>query len=66
MDLAPTPEQQAVKDAVERFCQKQVTPERLGAWEREPRRIDARAADGHGGDGRSDEDEGGFFRGGTM
>lgn len=41
MQLTPTPEQQAVKDAVERFCQEQVTPERLVAWEREPRRIDA-------------------------
>ena len=40
MQLAPTPEQQALTDAVERFCQEQVTPERLMAWEREPRRID--------------------------
>ena len=32
----------------------------------EPRRIEARAADGRGGEGRPDEDEGGFFRGGTM
>jgi alkylation response protein AidB-like acyl-CoA dehydrogenase len=41
MQLTPSPEQQALKDAVERFCQEQVTPERLFAWEREPRRIDA-------------------------
>ncbi len=41
MQLAPTAEQQALMSAVERFCQEQVTPERLLAWEREPRRIDA-------------------------
>jgi alkylation response protein AidB-like acyl-CoA dehydrogenase len=41
MDLMPSAEQQAVKDAVERFCREQVTPERLLAWQREPRRIDA-------------------------
>lgn len=41
MQLAPTPDQQALMSAVERFCQEQVTPERLLAWEREPRRIDA-------------------------
>jgi alkylation response protein AidB-like acyl-CoA dehydrogenase len=41
MDLFPTPEQQDLMDAVERFCREQVTPERLLAWEREPRRIDA-------------------------
>jgi alkylation response protein AidB-like acyl-CoA dehydrogenase len=40
MDLSPTPEQDALSSAVERFCQEQVTPERLAAWEREPRRID--------------------------
>lgn len=40
MQLSPTAEQQAVTEAVERFCQEQVTPERLVAWEREPRRID--------------------------
>lgn len=41
MQLSPTPEQQALQDAVERFCREQVTPERLIAWEQEPRRIDA-------------------------
>ena len=41
MHLSPTPEQQALKDAVARFCREQITPERLQAWEREPRRIDA-------------------------
>jgi alkylation response protein AidB-like acyl-CoA dehydrogenase len=41
MQLSPTPEQQDILDAVERFCREQVTPERLLAWEREPRRIDA-------------------------
>ncbi|MDX2167154.1 MAG: acyl-CoA dehydrogenase family protein [Deltaproteobacteria bacterium] len=40
MDLARTPEQQALADAVERFCQEQLTPERLSAWQREPRGID--------------------------
>src|SRR5262245_9023745 len=40
MQLSPTPEQQDILDAVERFCREQVTPERLLAWEREPRRID--------------------------
>ncbi len=32
----------------------------------EPRRIEARAADGRIGEERGDDDEGGFFRGGTM
>ena len=41
MQLSPTAEQQALQDAVERFCREQVTRERLIAWEREPRRIDA-------------------------
>jgi alkylation response protein AidB-like acyl-CoA dehydrogenase len=40
MELSPSPEQEALASAVERFCQEQVTPERLAAWEREPRRID--------------------------
>lgn len=40
MQLTPTPEEKALTDAVARFCQEQVTPERLQAWEREPRRID--------------------------
>src|SRR5579862_9694446 len=41
MQLTPTADQQALMSAVERFCQEQVTPERLRAWESEPRRIDA-------------------------
>ena len=41
MQLTPTDEQQALMSAVERFCQEQITPERLRAWEGEPRRIDA-------------------------
>jgi alkylation response protein AidB-like acyl-CoA dehydrogenase len=40
MDLARTADQQALADAVERFCQEQLTPERLTAWQREPRGID--------------------------
>jgi len=40
MHLAPTDEQQEVKDAVRRFCEQQVTPERLASWEREPDGID--------------------------
>jgi alkylation response protein AidB-like acyl-CoA dehydrogenase len=40
MYLAPTAEQQELKDAVRRFCDAQVTPERLAIWEREPRGID--------------------------
>jgi alkylation response protein AidB-like acyl-CoA dehydrogenase len=40
MQLTPTAEQQALKDAVERFCQDQVTPERLQAWERDAAGID--------------------------
>ena len=40
MQLAPTPDQQALQEAVERFCREQITPERLRAWESEPRRID--------------------------
>ncbi|MGH7787821.1 MAG: acyl-CoA dehydrogenase family protein, partial [Candidatus Binatia bacterium] len=43
MELSPTAEQQALKDAVERFCQEQITPERLQAWEKEPRGIDIAA-----------------------
>jgi alkylation response protein AidB-like acyl-CoA dehydrogenase len=35
------PLEQALQEAVERFCREQVTPERLRAWEREPRGIDA-------------------------
>jgi alkylation response protein AidB-like acyl-CoA dehydrogenase len=41
MQLSLTPEQEALQDAVARFCRKQVTPERLLAWQREPRGIDA-------------------------
>ena len=41
MRLTPTPEQQELCDAVERFCQEQITAERLTAWQREPRGIDA-------------------------
>jgi alkylation response protein AidB-like acyl-CoA dehydrogenase len=41
MQLTPTPDQQALQEAVERFCREQITPERLRAWEDEPRRIDA-------------------------
>ncbi len=40
MHLSPTPEQQELKDAVRRFCDEQVTPERLAAWEKEPAGID--------------------------
>jgi alkylation response protein AidB-like acyl-CoA dehydrogenase len=43
MQLVPTPEQQALLDAVERFCREELPPERLQAWEREPRRIDDHA-----------------------
>jgi len=42
MDLSFTPEQQELKDAVRRFCAEEVTAERLAAWEREARGIDAR------------------------
>jgi 3-oxocholest-4-en-26-oyl-CoA dehydrogenase beta subunit len=41
MHLSPTVEQQEIKDAVRRFCDEQVTPERLAAWEREPSGVDA-------------------------
>lgn len=41
MHLAPTAEQQEIKDAVRRFCDEQVTAERLAAWEREPSGVDA-------------------------
>lgn len=41
MRLTPTPEQQELCDAVARFCQEQITAERLTAWQREPRGIDA-------------------------
>lgn len=40
MRLAPTAEQQELKDAVRRFCDQQITPERLATWEKEPRGID--------------------------
>jgi alkylation response protein AidB-like acyl-CoA dehydrogenase len=35
MYLSPTSEQQELKDAVRRFCQEQITPERLAAWEKD-------------------------------
>ncbi len=41
MYLAPTAEQQEIKDAVRRFCDEQVTPARLAAWEQEPTGVDA-------------------------
>src|SRR5262249_34844807 len=41
MQLSPTPEQEALQEAVARFCREQVTPERLQAWQREPGGIDA-------------------------
>jgi alkylation response protein AidB-like acyl-CoA dehydrogenase len=41
MELRPSSEQQALMEAVERFWREQITPERLAAWEREPRGIDA-------------------------
>jgi len=40
MHLSPTTEQQELKDAVRRFCDEQITPERLAAWEKEPRGVD--------------------------
>ena len=40
MRLTPTPEQQELCDAVERFCAEQITAERLQAWQREPRGVD--------------------------
>ncbi|MFQ5666668.1 MAG: acyl-CoA dehydrogenase family protein [Candidatus Binatia bacterium] len=40
MYLAATREQQELKDAVRRFCEEEITPERLAAWERTPRGID--------------------------
>jgi len=40
MHLAPTTEQQELKDAVRRFCAEQITPERLAAWDKEPAGID--------------------------
>ena len=46
MRLTPTPEQQELCDAVARFCTEQITPERLTAWQREPRGIDTAAWNG--------------------
>ncbi|MEO8603924.1 MAG: acyl-CoA dehydrogenase family protein, partial [bacterium] len=40
MELARSAEQQELADAVERFCQEQLTPERLTAWQSQPRGID--------------------------
>ncbi len=41
MRLAPTTEQQELKDAVRRFCDEQVTPERLASWDQTASGIDA-------------------------
>ncbi len=35
MELAPSPEQQALTEAVRRFCDEQITAQRLVAWEQE-------------------------------
>ena len=43
MHPEPTKEQQELMEAVERFCREQITPERLAAWEREPRGVDERS-----------------------
>jgi alkylation response protein AidB-like acyl-CoA dehydrogenase len=43
MDLVLTPAQEALRAAVERFGRDQITPERLVAWQAEPRGIDATA-----------------------
>jgi alkylation response protein AidB-like acyl-CoA dehydrogenase len=40
MKLAPTDEQQQLKDAVRRFCTEQVTAERLVAWEKSHSGVD--------------------------
>jgi hypothetical protein len=40
MDLTFTSVQQALKDAVRRYCQEQITRERLAAWGQAPRGID--------------------------
>ncbi len=42
MDLIPSAAQQALQEAVERFCREQVTADRLMAWQGEPRGIDTR------------------------
>lgn len=41
MNLNPTSEQQAIKDAVRRFCDEQITPERLRAWEKSDAGVDS-------------------------
>lgn len=41
MDFARTPDQEALGAAVADFCREQLTVERLTAWQREPRGIDA-------------------------
>ena len=43
MELARTADQQSLAEAVERFCQQQITPAQLTAWQGEPRGIDAAA-----------------------
>lgn len=40
MNLDPTPEQQALKDAVRRFCGEQIGVERVRSWERLPSGVD--------------------------
>jgi len=40
MRLAPSPEQQAIKDSVRRFCAEQIPIERLRSWEKHPRGVD--------------------------
>ncbi len=41
MRLTPTAEQQELKDAVRRFCEQQVTPERLAQWDQTASGVDA-------------------------
>ena len=40
MELQPSPEQQALTDAVRRFCDEQITPARLAAWDKESGGVD--------------------------
>jgi len=40
MELGPSPEQQALTEAVRRFCDEQITPGRLAAWAKEPAGVD--------------------------
>lgn len=41
MHPEPTTEQRELMEAVHRFCRDEIAPERLAAWEREPRGVDA-------------------------